>query len=94
MKNTFKKPTAMKNFNRLPEFNFSAYPLKALNLPAEEKKSYLHIYKKQSKTKPLFHARILPMTLSQHEQAVKEYKENKQNDNMEERESDWFASYE
>jgi len=97
MKTIFKNPSIMKNLNREPVFNYSAYPLKALKLPQEEKKTYLHIYKKESKkNKPILYTKILPMTLADHNKAVQEYKDAKKNkaDNIEDRETDWFASYE
>lgn len=96
MKISFKNPNAM-NINHHPNFYFSAYPLKVLNLP-EEKKSYLHIfYKRENKNKKLLvNAKVLPMTLAAHDEAVKNSKEkqNTQPDNIEERDNDWFASYE
>ena len=93
MKSPSNNPNAMKD-NHPPNFYFSAYPLKALNLP-EEKKAYLHIYKRENKNnRALVHSKILPMTLAAHEEAVKKSKEKIQPDNIEERESEWFANYE
>lgn len=86
----------MKN-NHQPTFYFSAYPLKALNLPEEEKKSYLHIYSKGNNSiKKSVHSKVLPMTNAQHEQAINEAnaKTKIQPDNIEESGSEWFASYE
>ena len=85
----------MKN-NPRPNFYFSAYPLKALNLP-EEKKPYLHIYKREIKSnRPAVHSKVLPMSLASYEKAVKEFNEaiQKQPDNIDQRETEWFASYE
>jgi len=88
--------------NNEPKFYFSAYPLKALNQPQEEKKSYLHIYHdKNGHINRAGRSKILPMInpYKQSEnkligtgknQAVKK----NQPDHVEERDSEWFASYE
>lgn len=97
MKSLPGNPRAMKSNQRRASFYFSAYPLKALNLPEEEQKAYFHIYKKQdkiikrsvsSKVLPMINAYKMPATESS--SAIK----NSQPDHIEERESDWFASYE
>lgn len=96
MKVLLKNPTVMKSNNQ-PNFYFSAYPLKALKLPETEKKSYLHIYKRENNSiKRPSHSKILPMTLAHHEQAIIEANAKSKNhpDNLDERESEWFASYE
>ena len=96
MKTLFKNSGTMKN-NHQPIFYFSAYPLKALNLPEDEKKTYLHIYKRENNTgRKQVGLKVLPMTFADHERAVNESKNVKtiQPDNIEDRESDWFASYE
>jgi hypothetical protein len=82
-----------------PNFYFSAYPLKVLNQQEPEKKSYLHIYSKsRGKKKYAEGLKVLPMVnpYTQKEEAKLMQNFNKQNqpDNVEERDSDWFASYE
>ena len=87
----------MKNNQRKIRFYFSAYPLKALNLPEEEHKAYFHIYKKQDKIiKRSVSSKILPMIPAYKETALENSTvvKTEQPDHIEERESDWFASYE
>ena len=98
MKLLIKNPTTMKSPGQ-PNFYFSAYPLKALNQQEPEKKSYLHIYTKAvSKKKYAEGLKVLPMVnpYSQKDEARLMQNVTKQNqpDNVEERDSDWFASYE
>lgn len=82
--------------NIQPNFYFSAYPLKALNLPEEEQNNYLHIYSKsdghiknpgRSKVLPMIH----PYKKSEIDQAAG--KKN-QTDTIVERDTEWFANYE
>ena len=80
-------------------FYFSAYPLKVIKEQESEKKSYLHIYTNpKSKKKYAEGLKILPMVnpYSKKDEARLMQSVNKQiqPDNMEERDSDWFASYE
>ena len=87
----------MKNTLALSTFYFSAYPLKALNLSEVEKKSYLHIYTKSDKSlKKSINSNVLPMInpypVHKIENAVDV--KIKPSDHIEDRESDWFASYE
>lgn len=87
----------MKSFQPEPNFYFSAYPLKALNLPEEEKKSYLRIYSKKEKIiKRPFSSKVLPMInpYPEHKTINNTGVKNKPIDQIEERETDWFASYE
>jgi len=87
----------MKSNQRQAKFYFSAYPLKALNLPAEEQKAYLHVYKKQDKIiKRSVSSKVLPMIDAYKEPSSENSIEvkNIQPDHIEERENDWFASYE
>ena len=82
-----------------PNFYFSAYPLKVIKEQEAEKKSYLHIYTNpKSKTEYAEGLKILPMVnpYSKKDEARLLQSLNKQNqpDNVEERDSDWFASYE
>ena len=82
-----------------PNFYFSAYPLKVIKEQEAEKKSYLHIYTNpKSKKKYAEGLKILPMVnpYSKKDEARLLQSLNKQNqpDNVEERDSDWFASYE
>lgn len=92
MKLSTLNPTAMKGKIHQPNFCFSAYPLKALNLPEAEHKSYLHIYRNSDGSiSRAGNTRILPMM-----QAVKKEAAVKKNqpDHIEHRDSEWFASYE
>jgi len=98
MKLLLKNPSPMKSPGQ-PNFYFSAYPLKVLNQQEPEKKSYLHIYtKSKGKKKYAEGLKVLPMVnpYSQKDEATLLQNLNKQNqqDNVEERDSDWFASYE
>ena len=82
-----------------PHFYFSAYPLKVIKEQESEKKSYLHIYTDpKSKKKYAEGLKILPMVnpYSKKDEARLLQSLNKQNqpDSVEERDSDWFASYE
>ena len=82
-----------------PNFYFSAYPLKVIKDQEAEKKSYLHIYTNpKSKKKYAEGLKILPMVnpYSKKDEARLLQSVNKQiqQDNVEERDSDWFASYE
>src|SRR5258705_2200164 len=98
MKPLLKNPSTMKSPGQ-PNFYFSAYPLKAINQPEAEKKSYLHIYTKPgSKKKYAEGLKILPMVnpYSKKDEArlTQNFTTQNQPDNVEERDSDWFASYE
>lgn len=87
----------MKNIIPKSTFYFSAYPLKALNLSDAEKKSYLHIYTNSDKSiKRTINSKVLPMVNPYIDQKTETTKEKKINppDHIEERENDWFASYE
>ncbi|HEY5967762.1 MAG TPA: hypothetical protein VIU35_07270 [Chitinophagaceae bacterium] len=82
-----------------PNFYFSAYPLKVIKEQEAEKKSYLHIYTNpKSKKKYAEGLKILPMVnpYSKKEEVRLLQSLNKQSqpDNVEERDSDWFSSYE
>ena len=82
-----------------PNFYFSAYPLKVLNQQEPEKKSYLHIYTgPKAKKKYAEGLKVLPMVnpYGQKDEArlLKNVIKENQPDNVEERDSDWFASYE
>jgi hypothetical protein len=82
-----------------PNFYFSAYPLKVIKGSDTEKKSYLHIYTKpHGKKKYADGLKILPMInpYSKKDEAMLMQNLNKQTqpDSVEERDSDWFASYE
>ena len=98
MKLLLKNPPIMKSQGQ-PNFYFSAYPLKVIKEQEAEKKSYLHIYTNpKSKKKYAEGLKILPMVnpYSKKDEARLLQSLNKQNqpDNVEERDSDWFASYE
>lgn len=82
-----------------PNFYFSAYPLKVIKEQEAEKKSYLHIYTNpKSKKKYAEGLKILPMVnpYSKKDEArlLQNVIKQIQPDNVEERDSDWFASYE
>jgi hypothetical protein len=82
-----------------PNFYFSAYPLKVIKEADIEKKSYLHIYSRsRDKKKYAEGLKILPMVnpYSKKDEArlMQSLDRRNQPDNVEERDSDWFASYE
>lgn len=82
-----------------PNFYFSAYPLKAIGEKEIENKSYLHIItKSRGKKKYAEGLKVLPMVnpYSPKDEArlSKNLNKNNYQDNVEERDSDWFASYE
>ena len=92
------KPSSMKSPSQ-SNFYFSAYPLKVLNQQEPEKKSYLHIHtKSHSKKKYSESLKVLPMVnpYSQKDEArlLKNVINEPKKDNVEERDNDWFASYE
>ena len=98
MKLSIKNPPTMKSQGQ-PNFYFSAYPLKVIKEQEVEKTSYLHIFTKPSNKKKYAEGlKILPMVnpYSQKEEARLLQSVNKQTqpDNVQERDSDWFASYE
>lgn len=98
MKLLLKNPSTMKSQGQ-PNFYFSAYPLKVIKEQEVEKRSYLHIYTKPSgKKKYAEGLKILPMVnpYSQKDEArlLQNLNKQTQQDNVEERDSDWFASYE
>ena len=98
MKLSIKNPSTMKTPGQ-PNFYFSAYPLKVIKEAETEKKSYLHIYtRSRGKKKYAEGLKILPMVnpYSKKDEARLMQNLNKQNqpDNVEERDTDWFASYE
>ena len=98
MKLAMQKSTTMKTPGQ-PNFYFSAYPLKVLNQQKPEKKTYLHIITKPSgKKKYAEGLKVLPMVnpYSAKDEARLSQNLNKHNqkDHVEERDSDWFASYE
>jgi hypothetical protein len=91
-------PAIMKKITE-PNFNFTAYPLKALNLPVSDSKSTLHIFTKQKgKAKYAFDTKVFPMVNPYKEipadTTTARPAEKPQPDNVEEREAEWFASYE
>jgi len=82
-----------------PNFYFSAYPLKVIKGSDTEKKSYLHIYSgSRNKKKYAEGLKILPMVNPYSKKDDRRLMQNlsmqNQPDNIEERDSDWFASYE
>ena len=98
MKALLKKPSTMKTPGQ-PNFYFSAYPLKVIKDSDTEKKSYLHIYSRSGNKKKYAEGlKILPMVnpYSKKDEArlMQSLDKRSQPDNLEERDSDWFASYE
>ena len=98
MKLLLPNPPTMKNPVK-STFYFSAYPLKVLNQKETEKKSYLHIYTKpRGKKKYAESLKVLPMvnpyTKKDEVRLANNFNKHNQPDNLEERDSDWFASYE
>ena len=82
-----------------PNFYFSAYPLKVIKEQETEKKSCLHIYTNpKSKKKYAEGLKILPMvnpySKKDETRLLQSLNKQIQPDNVEERDSDWFASYE
>ena len=98
MKLLLKNPSTMKSQGQ-PNLYFSAYPLKVIKEQESEKKSYPHIYtNSKNKKKYAQGLKILPMVnpYSKKDEARLLQSVNKQiqQDNVEERDSEWFASYE
>jgi hypothetical protein len=98
MKTSSKYPNTMKVTNH-PNFYFSAYPLKSIPGNEKENKTYLHLETKPAgKKKYAENAKVLPMKnpYSHAEEARLSNKLVKKtpNDKIEERDSEWFASYE
>ena len=97
MKLLLKNPSTMKSQGQ-PNFYFSAYPLKVIKEQEAEKKSYLHIYTNpKSKKKYAESLKVLPMInpyTEKDEARLQDLGRQQQPDNVEERDSDWFASYE
>ena len=98
MKPLLKNPPTMKTPGQ-PNFYFSAYPLKVIKGSDTEKKSYLHIYTRpRGKKKYAEGLKILPMVNPYSKKEETRLMQNlyiqNQPDNVEERDSDWFASYE
>jgi len=98
MKLISQKPSTMKTPGQ-PNFYFSAYPLKVLNQQEPEKKTYLHIITKPSGKKKYSEGlKVLPMVnpYSAKDEARLAQNVNKHDhkDHVEDRDSDWFASYE
>ena len=98
MKLLLKNPPTMKSSGQ-PNFYFSAYPLKVIKEQETEKKPYLHIYTKPSNKKKYADGlKILPMVnpYSQKDETrlLQSINKHTQPDNIQERDSDWFASYE
>lgn len=91
-------PSLMKSSSR-PNFYFSAYPLKVLDQQEPEKKPYLHIITKpKNKRNVRESSNILPMvnpySAKDEARLSENLKKYNHKDNVEERDSDWFASYE
>src|SRR4030095_1729291 len=97
MKLLLKNPPTMKSSSQ-PNFYFSAYPLKVLNQQEPEKKSYLHIHTKpKGKKKYAESLKVLPIVnpyTEKDEARLQNLNKQNQPDNVEQRDSDWFASYE
>ena len=80
---------------REPNFYFSAYPLKALNLPATEKKTYLHIYRnKDGEVKAGGTTKILPMVLPKKEVITPKQQKKWPPDTIDQKDAEWYNNYE
>lgn len=91
------KSNTMKSKATQPNFYFSAYPLKVLNVPESEKKSYLHIYRnKDGEVKKTGRLKVLPIKNPYKDSYFmkNETSKEKPQDSIEQRDSEWFASYE
>lgn len=87
----------MKSKSTQANFYFSAYPLKVLNVPDSEKKSYLHIYRnKDGEVKKTGRLKVLPMVNPYNDSffAKSETVKGEPKDSVENRDAEWFASYE
>lgn len=98
MKLATQKTSTMKTPGQ-PNFYFSAYPLKVLNQQEPEKKTYLHIITRSTGKKKYSEGlKILPMVNPYSAKDEARLSENlntySHQDNVQERDSDWFASYE
>ena len=98
MKLLTKQPSTMKTPGQ-PNFYFSAYPLKVLNQQEPEKKSYLHIVTKPGTKKKYSEGlKVLPMvnpySAKDEARLSQQIKKYNHKDNVEDSDSDWFASYE
>ena len=98
MKLVMKKPSTMKTPGQ-PNFYFSAYPLKVLKQEEPAKKTYLHIITKPtSKKKYAEGLKVLPMvnpySAKDEARLSKNQHKHSHKDHVEDRDSDWFASYE
>jgi hypothetical protein len=98
MKLSIKNPPTMKTPGQ-PNFYFSAYTLKVIKGSDTEKKSTLHIYTgSRDKKKYAEGLKILPMVnpYSKKDEArlMQSLAKPGRPDNVEERDSDWFANYE
>ena len=98
MKPLLKNSSTMKSPGQ-PNFYFSAYPLKVIKGSDVEKKSYLHIYSgSRNKKKYAEGLKILPMVNPYSKKDEERLSQNLNSyiskDNVEQRDSDWFASYE
>jgi hypothetical protein len=98
MKLAMQKPSTMKTPGQ-PNFYFSAYPLKALKQQEPEKKTYLHIITKPNGKKKYSEGlKVLPMvnpySAKDEARLSKNLNNYRHKDHVEDRDSDWFASYE
>ena len=99
MKALSKNPVIMKPASE-PNFHFSAYPLKAISKADAEKKSILHIHTgKTGLKKYVVSTKVLPMVNPYKEKSTRvkhdmPNRDNAQPDHIEDRDAEWFSSYE
>jgi hypothetical protein len=91
-------PVSMKKIN-LPDFHFTAYPLKALKPSAADKKTILHVYTGEKGIKKyVVNTKVHPMVNPYPEKMTTPAPEKKSTapfrDHIEDSDTDWFASYE
>jgi hypothetical protein len=91
-------PVSMKKIN-LPDFHFTAYPLKALKQSVTEKKTILHVYTGEKGVKKyVVNSKVHPMVNPYPEKLTSLATEKKlttiRPDHIEDCDADWFASYE
>ena len=98
MKLSIINPATMKKFTE-PNFCFSAYPLRVLKQNETDNKSFLHIHtSKHGLKKYVVNAKVFPMINPYPVNAAEQTKNriaNRQDpDSVQERDAEWFSSYE
>lgn len=98
MKLSMQNPSTMKAPGQ-PNFYFSAYPLRVIEKQEPQKKSYLHIITKSTGKKKYadglkIHPMKNPYSAKDEQRLSAIVNKYTHIDNVEERDSEWFASYE